>query len=75
MDELEILIRARYPLIYVISWEEQRVLHRVTQIASRLGKNVFEWSVNTGLVPGGSNLQSQKNRDWPPRTPQWPWAT
>ena len=26
MNELEVLIRARYPLIYVISWEEQRVL-------------------------------------------------
>jgi len=63
MDELEILIRARYPLIYVISWEEQRVLHRVSQIASRLNKNVFEWSVNTGLVPGGTSLQSQKSRD------------
>jgi len=63
MDELEVLIRARYPLIYVISWEEQRVLHRVSQIASRLNKNVFEWSVNTGLVPAGANLQSQKNRD------------
>jgi len=63
MDELEILIRARYPLIYVISWEEQRVLHRVTQIAGRLSKSVFEWSVNTGLIPAGTNLQSQKNRD------------
>ena len=26
MNEIEVLIRARYPLIYVISWEEQRVL-------------------------------------------------
>lgn len=63
MDELEILIRARYPLIYVVSWEEQRVLHRVAQIAGRLSKSVFEWSVNTGLIPAGTNLQSQKNRD------------
>ena len=63
MTELEVLIRARYPLIYVISWEEQRVLSRVTKIASRLNKNVFEWSVNTGLVPAGTNLQSQKHRD------------
>jgi uncharacterized protein Veg len=40
MSELEVLIRARYPLIYVISWEEQRVMAEVTKIASRLGKNV-----------------------------------
>jgi len=63
MDELEILIRARYPLLYVVSWEEQRVLHRVSQIAGRLNKNVFEWSVNTGLIPAGTNIQSQKHRD------------
>jgi SpoVK/Ycf46/Vps4 family AAA+-type ATPase len=63
MSELEVLIRARYPLIYVISWEEQRVLAEASRIASKLGKNVFEWSVNTGLVPAGSNIQSQKHRD------------
>ena len=63
MTELEVLIRARYPLIYVISWEEQRVLAHVLKIASRLGKNVFEWSINTGLVPAGTSIQSQKHRD------------
>jgi hypothetical protein len=63
MSELEVLIRARYPLIYVITWEEQRVLAQVLRIASRLGKNVFEWSVNTGLVPAGTSIQSQKHRD------------
>ena len=34
-SDLEILIRARYPLIYVVSWEEQRVIKEVKQIASR----------------------------------------
>ncbi len=63
MSELEVLIRARYPLIYVVSWEEQRVLAQAVQIASKLGKNVFEWSITTGLVPGGTSIQSQKHRD------------
>lgn len=63
MNELEVLIRARYPLIYVISWEEQRVVAQVSKIASKLGKNVFEWSINTGLVPAGTSIQSQKHRD------------
>lgn len=63
MSELEVLIRARYPLLYVISWEEQRVLARVSKIASKLGKNVFEWSITTGLVPAGTSIQSQKHRD------------
>ncbi len=63
MSELEVLIRARYPLIYVVSWEEQRVLGHVTRIGERLNKSVFEWSVNTGLVAAGTSLQSQKHRD------------
>jgi SpoVK/Ycf46/Vps4 family AAA+-type ATPase len=63
MSEMEVLIRARYPLIYVVSWEEQRVLGHVARIGSKLGKTVFEWSVNTGLVPAGTSLQSQKHRD------------
>ena len=63
MNELEVLIRARYPLIYVISWEEQRVVAQVSKIASKLGKNVFEWSINTGLVPAGTSIQSQKHKD------------
>jgi ATP-dependent 26S proteasome regulatory subunit len=63
MNELEVLIRARYPLIYVISWEEQRVLAQITRIAAKLGKTVFEWSVTTGLVPAGTSMQSQKHQD------------
>ena len=63
MSELEVLIRARYPLIYVISWEEQRLVRHVQKIASHLGKSVFEWSITTGLVPAGTSIQSQKHRD------------
>ena len=62
-SESEILIRARYPLIYVVTWEEQRLLRQVTDIASRLNKKVFEWSVTTGLVPAGTSIQSQKQKD------------
>ena len=62
-SEIEILIRARYPLIYVVTWEEQRLLRQVTDIASRLNKKVFEWSVTTGLVPVGTSIQSQKQKD------------
>ncbi|HQN00946.1 MAG TPA: hypothetical protein PLL36_07725, partial [Candidatus Hydrogenedentes bacterium] len=63
MNELEVLIRARYPLIYVISWEEARVLDEARRISVHLNKKVFEWSVTTGLVPAGTSLQSQKHRD------------
>lgn len=60
--ELEILIRARYPLIYIQTTEELRILPLILEIASRRGKKAFEWSYSTGIVPAGSNLQSQKGR-------------
>ena len=63
ISELEVLIRARYPLIYVVTWEEGRVLGLVGDLAAQRDKKVFEWSVTTGLVPGGTSIQSQKNRD------------
>ncbi len=61
--ELEILIRARYPVIYLNTSEEARVLPVIMAVAARRNKKVFEWSFSTGLVPAGTNLQSQKSRN------------
>jgi AAA+ superfamily predicted ATPase len=60
--ELEILIRARYPILYIISSEEMRVQDLAVEIARKRQKKVFEWSVSTGLVPAGTSIQSQKIR-------------
>lgn len=49
-EELELLVRARYPLLYVTTWEEERVMQVITAIAERLGKKVYEWSINRGLL-------------------------
>ncbi|GAB4320516.1 MAG: AAA family ATPase [Candidatus Sumerlaeia bacterium] len=51
MSELEVMIRARYPLLYVVTWEEERVLREVSRIGQRLGKKVYEWGINRGLTP------------------------
>lgn len=50
-DELELLIRARYPVINVISFEEQRVLRHIQSIAEKRQKKVYTWSFNTGITP------------------------
>ena len=62
MSELEVLIRARYPLIYVITYEEQRVMKHVRRIAAQLRKRLFEWSVTTGLIAADES-GSQKKKD------------
>ena len=67
--EIETLIRARYPLLYIVSAEEARVQELVVDIAQRRQKRVFEWSVSTGVVPAGTSIQSQKHRNAPTRDP------
>jgi ATP-dependent 26S proteasome regulatory subunit len=61
-SELETLIRARYPILYVVTSEEMRVQNLVIEIAKRRQKKVFEWSYSTGIVPAGTSIQSQRNR-------------
>ena len=61
--ELETLIRARYPILYIISSEEMRVQNVVEEIARKRQKKAFEWSYSTGIVPAGTSIQSQKHRN------------
>ncbi|MFH0792936.1 MAG: AAA family ATPase [bacterium] len=48
-NELEILIRARYPIVYVVSWEEERVLRQLDEIGRILNKKVYDWTINRGI--------------------------
>jgi SpoVK/Ycf46/Vps4 family AAA+-type ATPase len=48
-SEIETLIRARYPLIYVASWEETRALRELNAIARQLRKRLYTWSINDGI--------------------------
>jgi len=68
-QEVETLVRARYPILYVVSAEEARVQDVVMGIAHRRQKRVFEWSVSTGIVPAGTSIQSPKHRNAPTRDP------
>src|SRR6187455_3216456 len=68
-QEIETLIRARYPILYVLSSEEARVQALLTGIAQKRQKRVFDWSVTTGLVPSGTSIQSQKHRASPTKDP------
>src|SRR5262245_62092405 len=61
--EIETLIRARYPILYVITSEEMRVQNLLVEIAAHRQKKVFEWTYSNGIVPAGTSLQSQKHRN------------
>jgi len=49
VKELDTLVRARYPLIYLVSWEEQRLDTILDELAKRHGKALVGWSVTKGL--------------------------
>ncbi len=58
--ELEILIRARYPLILIHTYEEGRAEKIVAQIAASRNKKLYCWSVTRGIYPYGQSIQSKK---------------
>jgi SpoVK/Ycf46/Vps4 family AAA+-type ATPase len=47
--DLDTLIRARYPLLYLVSWEEQRIEAILQDLAAQHGKVLFSWSIARGL--------------------------
>lgn len=57
--ELETLIRARYPVIYIVSWEEQRVEAALRSICANRGKRMFVWTVTQGLVASPTAKDTQ----------------
>lgn len=69
IDEIEVLIRARYPVIYVVTWEETRLEDEIAQIAAKREKKVFTWSTCRGIVPHGVSTQSRQSIDEKTRDP------
>ena len=50
-SEIEVLIRAKYPILYLVSWEETRVESALSDICRKLGRNLHSWSVTQGMKP------------------------
>jgi len=67
--EIETLIRARYPILYIITSEEMRVQNILVEIAAKRQKKVFEWTYSSGVVPAGASIQSQKSRSTATKDP------
>ena len=60
-DELDVLIRARYPIIYVVSWEEERVERCLRKIADSRKKKLFIWTITQGIVKAGTEPTRAKS--------------
>jgi SpoVK/Ycf46/Vps4 family AAA+-type ATPase len=51
-DELALLIKSKYPVIFVESIDEEYVLNQLRQITSQVGLIFYQWSVTGGLQRG-----------------------
>ncbi len=62
-EELDRLIRARYTLLYVVTWEEGRAMRMLMRITEGQRKPLYEWSITNGLRcvhgPGGEGSGSR----------------
>ncbi|HEY1172988.1 MAG TPA: AAA family ATPase [Verrucomicrobiae bacterium] len=69
LEELDTLVRARYPLVYLVTSEESRAQDLIAQVARQRGKKLLEWSCTTGLIPAANGHGSPKQRHAPTRDP------
>jgi AAA+ superfamily predicted ATPase len=58
--ELDLLIRARYPILYVVTWEELRVQRHLERVAKQRNKQLFTWSVTAGLHKAATGVVAAK---------------
>jgi SpoVK/Ycf46/Vps4 family AAA+-type ATPase len=49
IEQIDRLIRARYSLLYVVTWEEDRARRYFLSVAQNQGKQLYEWSITDGL--------------------------
>lgn len=50
-QELDILIRAKYPIVYIVSWEEARVEEALRRVCAPLNRTLHTWTVTQGMIP------------------------
>ncbi|HNV75420.1 MAG: AAA family ATPase [Gemmatimonadetes bacterium] len=53
LDELELLVRSRYSLVVLDTWEYERAEEALRHVASRLSLHYFEWRRSKGIRRGG----------------------
>jgi len=57
-QEIETLIRAKYPILYVVTWEEQRVGDTLKNVAREIGLKFYSWSMTQGMTPEVTSAQA-----------------
>lgn len=59
-QELSLSIRARYPLLYLLSWEEERAQALMEDIGRATGKELILWTRTTGFQPAPQSEANER---------------
>jgi AAA+ superfamily predicted ATPase len=62
-EELELMIRSRYPIIYLITWEEMRLKRFIQNLATSLNKQLYTWSASSGMESNGRTVEENKTAE------------
>ena len=49
LDQLNIYVRARYPLLYIVTWEEERAEQLLRRAAADRSKAIYVWTQTEGF--------------------------
>ena len=65
--QLSRLFRARFPYLYITTWEEERALSLIKRIAKsekliRVTRDVYTWTQTNGFVLNGQKIEGIKNK-------------
>lgn len=67
-EELSVLIQAQYPLIYLVTSEEERAEQAISEVAqNKLERTVYSWTLTQGMVQYGRTGQPPQPGTIPPQ--------
>jgi SpoVK/Ycf46/Vps4 family AAA+-type ATPase len=74
-EDLSVLIQAQYPLIYLVTFEEERAEQTVAMVTQRLRpqRRIFSWTMTHGIVEYGqpSNVTQHNSTVSPEAAIEW----
>lgn len=60
LHEIDVLVRAKYPILYLVTHEEERAEKIICDVARLQNKRCYSWSYTRGLLEAGTDLQMKK---------------
>jgi hypothetical protein len=63
IDELDLLFKARYPVVWMQTSEEVRALVMINELAAKRSTAIMKWSLTTGLMDGTTSIANTQPLD------------